>query len=119
MFPNVPFDSGSSKENLTTKTSAVKKYIHPEATLDSKSNMDGIEADRVADTLITIQDTFIFYPIAGTFVLNETLKQGIFASKSEMSQTETTKNSIVNRFVTINFEEKDVDRSHYRILKRR
>ena len=111
VFPSVPFDSGSNKENPTAKISAVKEHIHPEAILDSESNMDEREVDKVADTPITIQDTFIFCPMAGTFALNETLKQGIFASKSEMSQTEATKNSIFNRFVTINFEEKDANRS--------
>ena len=49
--------------------------------------------------------------MARTFVLNETLTQGIFASENEMSQTEATKNSIFNRFVTINLEEKDTNRS--------
>jgi len=87
VFPSVPFDSGSSKENPTTKTSAV------------------------AGTPITIQDVFIFCAMARTFVLNETRKQGIFASENEMSQTEATKNSIFNRFVTINLEEKDTNRS--------
>ena len=47
----------------------------------------------------------------GTFVLNEVLKQGIFASEQEMSQMEDTKNSIFNRYVTIDFEEKGANRS--------
>ena len=111
VFPSVLFDSGSNKENLTAKTSADKEHIHPEAILDSESNMDEREVDKVADTPITLQDAFVFCPMAGTFVLNETLKQGIFASENEMSQTEATKNSIVNRFITINFEEKDANRS--------
>ena len=49
--------------------------------------------------------------MAGTLVLNETLKQGIFSSENEMSQRQDTKSSIFNRFVTINFEEKDANRS--------
>ena len=73
--------------------------------------MDEREVDKVADIPITIQDVFVFCPMAGTFVLNKTLKQGIFASENEMSQTEATKNSIFNRYVTINFEEKDANRS--------
>ena len=76
------------------KTSAVKEVIHPKAAFDSESNMDDGEVDRVADTPITIQDTFIFCPMAGTFVLNETLKQGIFASENEMSQLEDTKKKL-------------------------
>ena len=44
--------------------------------------MDEREVDTVADTPITIHDAFIFYPMVGTFVLNETLKQGIFTSEN-------------------------------------
>jgi hypothetical protein len=53
VFPSVPFDSGSSKENPTAQTSAVKEHIHPEA-------MDEREVDKVADTPITIQDASFF-----------------------------------------------------------
>ena len=53
--------------------------------------MDEREVDKVADTPITIQHTFVFCPMAGTFVLNKTLKQGIFASENEMSQTKQRK----------------------------
>ena len=49
--------------------------------------------------------------MGGTLVLNEVLKQGIFASEQEMSQMEDTKNSIVNKFGTIDFEEEDANRS--------
>ena len=68
VFPNVTFDSGSNKENPTAKTSAVKEHIHPEAILDSESNMDerALEVDKVADTSITIQDAFVFCPMVGT-----------------------------------------------------
>ena len=52
-----------------------------------------------------------------TFVLNETLGQGIFASETEMDQTEATKKSIVNRFITINFEEKDANRSKMQAIR--
>ena len=111
MFPNILFDSGSNKENLTAKTSAVKEHIHSEAIVDNMSNMDEREVDKVADIPINIQDAFIFCPMAGTFVLNKTLKQDIFARENEMSKTEATKNSIFNRFATINFEEQDANRS--------
>ena len=63
VFPNVPFDSGSNKENPTTKTSAVKEHIHPKAILDSESNMDEREVYKVADIPITIQDAFVFCPM--------------------------------------------------------
>ena len=49
VFLSVPLDSGSSKENPTAKTSAVKEHIHPEAILDSESNMDEREVDKVAE----------------------------------------------------------------------
>ena len=58
-----------------------------------------------------IQDAFIFCPSVGSFALNETLKQGIFASEREMNQMEETKVSIFNRFITIEFETKDARRS--------
>ena len=82
VFPSVPLDSGSSKENSTAKTSAVKEHIHPEAILDSESNKDEREVDKVEDIPITIQDAFMFCPMAGTFVLNKTSKQGIFSSEN-------------------------------------
>ena len=107
VFPNVTFDKESNKENPTAKTSAVEVHVHSEAIIDNKSNMDEREIDKVAN--IPIQDAFIFCPMTGTFVLNETLEQGIFASETEIDQTEANKNSIVNRFITINFEEKDAN----------
>ena len=115
VFPNVSFDRESNKENPTAKTSAVEEHIHSEAIIDNKTNMDEREIDKVAD--IPIQDAFIFCPMTGTFVLNETLDQGIFASETEMNQTEANKNSIVNRFITINFEEKDANRSKMQAIK--
>ena len=110
MFPSVQ-DSESSKENPTTKPSAAKEDVHPKADFDSESNMDDGEVDRVADTPITIQDTFIFCPMAGTFVLNETQKQGIFAREREMSELKDTKISIFNKFITIEFDKEDANRS--------
>ena len=70
------------------------------------SKKDEGEVNTVEDKII-IQDAFIFCPKGGTFVLNEVLKQGIFASEQEMRQMEDTKNSIFNKFVTIDFEEED------------
>ena len=63
--------------------------------------------DRLQDTSL-IQDAFIFCPMMESFVLNETMLQGIFASESEMNQMECTRSSILNRFTTIAFDDKDV-----------
>ena len=46
-----------------------------------------------------------------SFVLNETMVQGIFASEREMNQMECTRNSIFNRFSTIASDKKDVKTS--------
>ena len=58
-----------------------------------------------------VQDAFIFCPIGGTIVLNEVLQQGIFASEQEMDRLEETKDSILNKIVTIPFDENDSIRS--------
>ena len=58
-----------------------------------------------------VQDAFIFCPMGGTIVLNEVLPQGIFASKQEMDRLEETKDSILNKIVTIPFDENDAIRS--------
>ena len=52
-----------------------------------------------------------------SFVLNETMVQGIFASEREMNQMECTRNSIFNRFITIAFDEKDVKRSKVQAIE--
>ena len=52
-----------------------------------------------------------------SFVLNETVVQGIFASEREMNQMECTRNSIFNRFITIAFDEKDVKRSKVQAIE--
>ena len=44
-------------------------------------------------------------------VLNETLVQGILASEREMSEFEDTAFSIVNKFITIEFDKEDANRS--------
>ena len=46
-----------------------------------------------------------------SIVLNETLGQGIFASEREMTEMEENKNSISNKFITIEFNEEDANRS--------
>ena len=53
----------------------------------------------------------------GTLVLNEVLKQGIFASEQEMNQLEETKDSIFNKFFTITFKENDANRSMKQAVK--
>ena len=52
-----------------------------------------------------------------SFVLNETMVQGIFASKREMNQMDCTRNSIFNKFITIAFDEKDVKRSKVQAIE--
>ena len=68
-----------------------------------------------------IQDAFLFCPMLETFVLNETLEQGVFAREREMSQMEDTKTFIFKRFITIEFDKKSCKQkqnaSHHRILE--
>ena len=61
--------------------------------------------------MFSVQDTFVFCPMGDTIVLNEVLQQGIFASEQEMDQLEETKDSILNKIVTIPFGENDASRS--------
>ena len=68
------------------------------------------EIDRLQDKSL-MQDAFIFCPMLEPVVLNETLEQGIFASEREMNQMEATKISIFNKFITIEFDKKDANRS--------
>ena len=123
-FPDVPFDNASINENRIEDLCPSNVHheeinnsdfndedIHrtrddPDVTFDSESNKDKGEIDVLENTTY-IQDAFIFCPSVGSFALNETLKQGIFASEREMNQMEETKVSIFNRFITIEFETKD------------
>ena len=52
-----------------------------------------------------------------SFVLNETMVQDIFASESEMNQMKCTRSSILNRFTTIAFDDKDVKRSKIQAIE--
>ena len=52
-----------------------------------------------------------------SFALNETMVQGIFASESEMNQMECTRSSILNRFTTIAFNNKDAKRSKLQAIE--
>ena len=61
--------------------------------------------------MFSVQDAFVFCPMGDTIVLNEVLQQGIFASEQEMDQLEETKDSILNKIVTIPFGEDDAIRS--------
>ena len=72
--------------------------------------------DRLQDTSL-IQDAFIFCPMLESFFFYETLVQGIFAIESEMNQMECTRSSILNRFTTFAFDNKDVTRSKIRAIE--
>ena len=84
--------------------------VNPNVAFDSESNKEKGELDCLANTT-NIQDAIILCPMLGSFVLNETLEQGIFASEREMSQMGDTKISIFNKFISIEFDKKDASRS--------
>ena len=63
------------------------------------------------DNTANIQDAFIFCPMLGSFVLKETLEQGIFASERKMSQIKETKISIFKKLISIEFDKKGAIRS--------
>ena len=132
--PDVPLDSGSSKEsrikelyptedsleeannpNIVEKD-IITTRVDPEVASERESKKDEEEMDRLQDTSL-IQDAFIFCPMLESFVLNETMVQGIFASEREMNQMECTRNSIFNRFITIVFDKKDVKRSKVQAIE--
>ena len=96
MFPDVLFDSESTKENQT------KNSVVTETTISFNDAKKG---------MLFVQDVFIFCPMGGTIVLNEVLQPGIFASEQEMDRVEETKDSILNKIVTITFDENDAFRS--------
>ena len=54
---------------------------------------------------IQIRDAFIFCPMPEPVVLNETLGQGIHVCEREMTDLEENKNSICNKFISIEFNE--------------
>ena len=106
--PDVSLDSGSSKESPTDDITNTTK-IAAEDTSEKKFYKIEEETDISQDTYL-IQDAFIFCPIMESFALNETMVQGIFASESEMNQMECTKSSILNRFSTLAFDDKNAQR---------
>ena len=119
--PDVSLDSGSSKESQTidqrpTEDITNTTKIDAEDTPEKKSNKAEEETDISQDTFL-IQDAFIFCPIMESFALNETMVQGIFASESEMNQMECTRSSILNRFTTIAFDNKDAKRSKLQAIE--
>ena len=56
---------------------------------------------------IQIRDTFIFCPMPEPVVLNETLGQGIHVCEREMTDLDENKNSICNKFIYIEFLNKE------------
>ena len=87
MFPCVLFDSESTK-----KTQPVTSVVtEPTSVNDEKRDM------------FSVQDAFVFCPMGNTTLLNEALQQGIFASEQEMDKLEETKDSILNKIITIPF----------------
>ena len=60
---------------------------------------------------IEIRDAFIFCPMPEPIVLNETLGQGIYVSEREMTDLNENKNSICNKFISIEFNKEDATRS--------
>ena len=94
-FTDVPFDTESSKE------------------IESEKDCPSIrqEGDNVLLDTIVIQDAFIFCPMLEPIVLNKTLVQGIFANERETSELEDTQIFIFNKFIPIEFEKEDANRS--------
>ena len=72
---------------------------------------DPQEVDNSLLDAIEIRDAFIFRPMSEPIVLNETLGQGIYVSEREMTDLEENKNSICNKFISIEFNKEDATRS--------
>ena len=116
-------DFSSTSDNATTAENISDKIDIPNvllplpmesnAEIEQEKNYpsDLQEVDNSLLDAIEIKDTFIFCPMSEPIVLNETLGQGIFASEREMTEMEENKNSISNKFITIEFNDKDANRS--------
>ena len=116
-------DFSSTSDNATTAENISDKMDIPNvllplpmesnAEIEQEKNYpsDMQEVDNSLLDAIEIKDAFIFCPMSEPIVLNETLGQGIFASEREMTEMEENKNSISNKFITIEFNEVDSNRS--------
>ena len=89
--------------------------------LSMESNAEMIQGENypsdpqeVDDSLldaIKIRDAFIFCPMSEPIGLNDTLGQGIYVSEREMTDLNENKNSICNKFISIEFNKEDATRS--------
>ena len=60
---------------------------------------------------IQIRDAFIFCPMLEPVVLDETLDQGIHICERQMTDLNENKNSICNKFISIEFNKEDTSKS--------
>ena len=107
VFPDVPFDSESTKEKQSEISSPNKRQeidkdfpstrVFPDVLFDSESTKKNqpkysavteptISFNDVKKDMFSVQDAFVFCPRGNTTVLNEVLQQGIFASEQEMDK---------------------------------
>ena len=56
---------------------------------------------------IQIRDAFVFCPMPEPIVLDETLGQGIHVCERQMTELNENKNSICNKFISIEFNKED------------
>ena len=89
-------------ESMEPNAEMVQKENYP-------SNPQGFD-NSLLDA-IEIRDAFIFCPMPEPIVLNETLGQGIYVSEREMTDLNENKNSICNKFISIEFNKEDATRS--------
>ena len=114
--------SSSSDHIIKTENISDKKDVpNIQLPLSMESNAEMVqeknypsdpqEVDNSLLNAIEIRDAFIFCPISEPIVLNEILVQGIFVSEREMTDLEENKNSISNKFISIEINKEDATRS--------
>ena len=82
-----------------------------EMVLEENYLVDPQDFDNSLLDAIQIRDAFIFCPMPEPVVLNETLGQGIHVCEREMTDLNENKNSICNKFISIEFNKEDATRS--------
>ena len=66
---------------------------------------------------IQIRDAFVFCPMPEPIVLDEALGQGIHVCERQMTELNENKNSICNKFISIEFNKEDASKSKGKLLQ--
>jgi len=82
-----------------------------EMVLEENYLVDPQDFDNSLLDAIQIRDAFIFCPMPESVVLDETLGQGIHVCERQMTDLNENKNSMCNKFISIEFNKEDASKS--------